>query len=191
MGNYVRTLTLICQVVLLMGGVLEAQQKLELQPIKEVIVGVMVLQVDREVTDSEPTLVTSGSAAKMLNAFLSDAATKPIRRSQLRASDGITSIFKAGNDQPCPSATGPNLEITPRIYSAQKLTLHVVVSEDANPGCAVQPATGRNMNEFDISLHDGQVSILGGLKPPNSSDVRSRLVIALIPEIVHNAVVAR
>ena len=94
MGKYLRVLAVCCPVLILMAGMLEAQQKAEL------IVGVMAMEVDTGTTDRKPVTVTSDEAARLLSRLLSDTQTQLISRSQLRVSDGMTSMLKFENSQP-------------------------------------------------------------------------------------------
>jgi hypothetical protein len=119
----------------------------------ELMVGVMVMEVDTGTTDRKPATVPADEAARLLNGWLSDTKTQLISRSQLRVSDGRTSMLKFGNHQPfadtvCASpltkdlGAGASLEITPHVHRSQELTLHVVVSQDVKPGCLAGPHSG-------------------------------------------------
>jgi hypothetical protein len=59
----------------------------------------MVLQLDIGTADHRPVSVTSDEAARLLNALLGDNTMQIISRSQLRASDGMTSTLKCGDHQ--------------------------------------------------------------------------------------------
>jgi hypothetical protein len=195
MGKYLRVLAVYCSLLLLTAGMLEAQRKPEL------LVGVMVMEVDTGTTHRKPMTVTSDEAARLLSALLSDTTTQLIGRSQLRVSDGMTSMLKFGNrqsfaDTVCSSpltnrlGTEATLEIMPHVHRSQELTLHVVVSQDVKLGCLAEPMIGPRRNEFDVRLHDREVAILGGLNPLSNGDASS-LLIALIPTALHIPDVAR
>jgi hypothetical protein len=189
MGKYLQVLTVYCPLLFLMVGMLEAQRKTEL------IVGAMAMEVDAG-TDRKPSTVTSDEAAGQLSRLLRDTTTRVIRQSQLRVSDGMTSMLKFGNQEPfvdpvCASpltkhlGTGASMEITPHVHGSQEFTLHVVVSQDVKPGCLAEPVMGSGRNEFDVRLRGGEVAILGGLNALSSGDASSQLVIALIPTPVY------
>jgi hypothetical protein len=194
MGKYLRVLSVLCPVILFIGGVLEAQQK------ADVIVDAMVMRVGRGTSDQKPTAMTSTDAARLLSALMNDATTELIDRSELRVSDGKTSMLKIGkripyaawNDQPrdgapCASplilmqpkyiGNGADFKITPHVHSAEELSLHIAVSQHANLACLAQ-----SRNEFDVRLHDRELTLLGGLS--SLFDARSQWVIAVIPKIV-------
>jgi hypothetical protein len=190
MGKYLRVLAVCCPVLILMAGMLEAQQKAEL------IVGVMAMEVDTGTTDRKPVTVTSDEAARLLSALLNDTTTQLIGRSQVRVSDGTTSMLKFGNhrsfaDTACASpltnhlGSGATLEITPHVHPSQELTLHVVISREVKLACLTEPMIGPRRNEFDLRLRDGEVAILGGMNPLSNGDASSQLLIALIPTAVH------
>jgi hypothetical protein len=195
MGRCVQVLAVCCPLLLLAAGMLEAQQKTEL------IVGVMAVEVDVGTTHLKPVTVTSDEAARVLSALLSDTTTRLIGRSQVRVSDGMTSMLKFGNhqsfaDSVCASpltnhfGTGAALEIIRHFHPSQEFTLHVVVSQEVKLGCLAEPMIGPSKigpirNEFDLKLHDGEAAILGGLSALSKGDVNSQLLIALIPRALH------
>ena len=94
MGKYLQILAVCCPMLFLMVGRLKAQEKTEL------LVGVMAIKIDAGTTDRKPVTVTSDEAARLLSRLLSDTQTQLISRSQLRVSDGMTSMLKFENSQP-------------------------------------------------------------------------------------------
>ncbi len=127
----------------------------------------------------------------MLQAVMSDSATRVMQSPEVRASDGQKVSLKIGDRVPYATGsfqpgigtvgvsplvstqfqfvdTGVNLEITPHVHGTNEVTLHVSVdisnvSRTVNLGGLDQPVVSQRKNETDIRLRDGEVSLLGGL----------------------------
>jgi hypothetical protein len=183
-----KLMTILGPILLILGTGLRAEQK------PQAFLDVVVIQVPG-VTDSRPMVITSGEAVRLLRALLRDTATQLVDRSQLRVINGMTSTIQIKEPIPlvmdqlpaeiaCASpllltlrnslGTGVNVEITPRLHSAEELILHVVVSD---LGCL-----GKNM--FDLKLRDREITLLRSGTLRSKSNPGSQLVVALIPEIV-------
>jgi hypothetical protein len=186
MEKHMRALAVFCSVVIGIGGLANAQ------PNQPVMLNVIVMQVGAGTTNRELRIVTSGEVANLLNKLLTDTATDFLNRSQLRVSDGITSVLKIGGEQSlantvCPAPLnklGGKLEITPRVHhSGEQLSLNVALFYPASLfDCLAQPKASLDRNEFDLRpLYKGDVVILGGLKPLSTENKSTQLMIALIP----------
>lgn len=127
----------------------------------------------------------------MLQAVMSDSATRVMQSPEVRASDGQKVSLKIGDRVPYATGsfqpgigtvgvsplvstqfqfvdTGVNLEITPHVHGTNEVTLHVSVdisqvSSTVNLGGLNQPVISQRKNEADIRLRDGEVSLMGGL----------------------------
>ena len=127
----------------------------------------------------------------MLQAVMSDSATRVMQSPEVRASDGQKVSLKIGDRVPYATGsfqpgigtvgvsplvstqfqfvdTGVNLEITPHVHGTNEVSLHVSVdisqvSATVNLGGLNQPVISQRKNEADIRLRDGEVSLLGGL----------------------------
>ncbi|HTS51275.1 MAG TPA: hypothetical protein VMH05_25180, partial [Bryobacteraceae bacterium] len=127
----------------------------------------------------------------MLQAVMSDSATRVMQSPEVRASDGQKVSLKIGDRVPYATGsfqpgigtvgvsplvstqfqfvdTGVNLEITPHVHGTNEVSLHVSVdisqvSSTVNLGGLNQPVISQRKNEADIRLRDGEVSLLGGL----------------------------
>ncbi len=127
----------------------------------------------------------------MLQAVMSDSATRVMQSPEVRASDGQKVSLKIGDRVPYATGsfqpgigtvgvsplvstqfqfvdTGVNLEITPHVHGTNEVSLHVSVdisqvSSTVNLGGLSQPVISQRKNEADIRLRDGEVSLLGGL----------------------------
>src|SRR5579872_2680669 len=127
----------------------------------------------------------------MLQAVMSDSATRVMQSPEVRASDGQKVTLKIGDRVPYATGsfqpgigtvgvsplvstqfqfvdTGVNLEITPHVHGTNEVSLHVSVdisqvSSTVNLGGLSQPVISQRKNEADIRLRDGEVSLLGGL----------------------------
>jgi general secretion pathway protein D len=135
----------------------------------------------------------------LLNLMLSDSTTKVLDSPTVRMSDGMKADLKVGEKIPYATGsyqpgvgtvgvsplvstqfsyidTGVELTIQPQVHSASEVTLHVEVNVSSvasynNIGGIQQPVISQNKNTADLRLHDGEVSILGGVT--QNSDTRS------------------
>jgi type II secretory pathway component GspD/PulD (secretin) len=158
MEKNLRSLSVFCRLIFLLGGVLGAQPK------ADVIIGVMVMQVNSEHVERLAATTASAGAEGLLNALLTDPNTTVVSRSQLRTSDGMKVRLKIGDRTPY-SLT---VNITPQTHSAPKLALHVEitesqVSEYINLGGLQQPVISQRRNIADLHLRDREVNLLGRL----------------------------
>jgi general secretion pathway protein D len=127
----------------------------------------------------------------LLQAVLTDSATKIMQSPELRASDGMKVSLKIGEKVPYASGsfqpgvgsvgvsplvstqfqfaeTGVNVELTPHIHGNDEVSMHIVVdvsnvSRTVTIGSIDQPVISQRKNEADIRVRDGEVSLLGGL----------------------------
>ena len=163
----------------------------------EVVVNVIVMQADTRSTNREPRIVTSVEATDLLNKLLNDTKTELISQSQLQVSSGMMSALKiAGKpslaNTACPASlnkflgTSGRVEVTPHVYrSGENLTLNVALLYPTSLfECLTQPMAGQDRSEFDLRLRNGEVVILGGLKPLSNENEGRRLMIALIPQVI-------
>jgi general secretion pathway protein D len=135
----------------------------------------------------------------LLQAVLTDSATKIMQSPELRASDGMKVSLKIGEKVPYASGsfqpgvgsvgvsplvstqfqfaeTGVNVELTPHIHGNDEVSMHIVVdvsnvSRTVTIGSIDQPVISQRKNEADIRVRDGEVSLLGGLI--NNQDTQS------------------
>ncbi len=127
----------------------------------------------------------------VIQALLSDTRNHVMQRPQLRATDGGKASLKIGEKIPyvsgslnsavatpgsIPYATtqfqqvdvGTNIDLTPHVNGADEVSMHVKVeiSNELNTvtiGGIQEPIIGQQVDEADIRMKDGEVSILGGL----------------------------
>lgn len=144
----------------------------------------------------------------LIQALMTDSTTHVLQRPQLRATDGGKASLKIGSKIPyvsgslnsavatagaIPYATtqfqqvdvGTNLDMEPRVNGPDDITLHVKieiseVTTTENIGGVDQPVIGQNVNEANIRVKDGEMSVLGGLT--NRNDTSS---VAGIPGITN------
>lgn len=144
----------------------------------------------------------------LIQALMTDSTTHVLQRPQLRATDGGKASLKIGSKIPyvsgslnsavatagaIPYATtqfqqvdvGTNLDMEPRVNGPDDITLHVKieiseVTTTENIGGVDQPVIGQNVNEANIRIKDGEMSVLGGLT--NRNDTSS---VAGIPGITN------
>ena len=149
-----------------------------------------------KVTLSDFSLTLPGA---LLQAVMSDNATKIMQSPELRASDGMKVSLKIGEKVPYASGsfqpgvgsvgvsplvstqfqfaeTGVNVELTPHIHGTDEISMHIVVdvsnvSRTVTIGGIDQPVISQRKNEADIRIRDGEVSLLGGLI--NNQDTKS------------------
>jgi general secretion pathway protein D len=137
----------------------------------------------------------------LIQALLSDASTRILQRPQLRATDGGTATLTIGSRIPyvsgslnsavatpgsIPYATtqfqqvdvGVKIEIKPRVNAPNDITLHIKaeisnVQSTTTIAGVQQPIIGQTVNEADVRVKDGQVSVLGGLNTNEQDDSNS------------------
>lgn len=127
----------------------------------------------------------------LLQAMLNDSSTKILNRPQVRATDNGKALLKVGQKIPyvsgslnsavatpgsIPYATtqfqqidvGLDVELQPHVNGPQDVSMHVKV-EISNQGTPVniagisEPVIGQEIDEADIRMKDGEVSLLAGL----------------------------
>lgn len=142
----------------------------------------------------------------LLQALLTDSTTRLLDRPQLCTTDGGKSSFKVGSRVPyvsgsitsaavttVPYATtqfqqidvGVNVDVQVHIDGASEVSLHVKVelsnvASTENIGGIQEPIIGQKLNEADITLEDGEVTLMGAL----SSDTETKSI-AGIPGLVN------
>lgn len=169
--------------------------------------------------------------------MLNDTSTKILDRPQVRATDNGKASLKVGQKIPyvsgslnsavatpgsIPYATtqfqqidvGVDVELQPHINGPQDISMHIKVeisdvAAEINIAGVQQPEIGQEVDEADIRMKDGEVSILGGLSDTTNmfnatgipgvtnipllgylfssktrSVIKQDLMIALIPHIV-------
>lgn len=127
----------------------------------------------------------------IIQAMLSDTRNHVMQRPQLRATDGGKASLKIGQKIPyvsgslnsavatpgsIPYATtqfqqvdvGTNIDLQPHVNGTDEISMHVKVeiSNELNQvdiGGIEEPVIGQQVDEADIRMKDGEVSILGGL----------------------------
>ncbi len=129
---------------------------------------------------------------------MSDSRTKIQESPEVRVSDGQKVVLKIGEKYPYAtgsyaSATttstvsavntqfqfadvGVNVELTPHVHGSDELTLHVKVditsiANSVTVDGVTEPVIAQKMNEADIRLKDGEVSLLGGLMSDQDTSV--------------------
>lgn len=174
----------------------------------------------------------------VVNALLNDASTRILQRPQVRSTDGGKATFLVGSSIPyvsgslssvvntgsVPYATtqfqqvnvGTNIEFSPHVNGAEDISMHVKVElsnvlQRITIAGVEQPVIGKQTDEADIRMRDGEVSILGGLSDKensatvsglpgvanlpllgyifgnkNKTDTDNEILIAMIPRIVRS-----
>ncbi len=127
----------------------------------------------------------------LIEALLTDSATKVLQAPQMRALDNFKSSLKVG--EKIPTATGSfqpgvggvginplvntqftyldvgvNVDMLPRVNSATEVSAHVSVevsqqSGSVNLGGIDQPVIGQRRIEMDLRMRDGEINLIGGL----------------------------
>jgi general secretion pathway protein D len=133
----------------------------------------------------------------LIEAMLQDQSTRVLQRPQLRATDGGKASLKIGSKIPyvsgslnsaiatpgaIPYATtqfqqvdvGVNIDVQPHVNGPDDVSLHLKVeisnvTGNENIGGIEQPIIGQRVNEADVRLRNGEVSILGGLTQRDDS----------------------
>ena len=131
----------------------------------------------------------------LLQAALSDAATKVMQAPQVRAVDNAKAVLKIGEREPIASGSfsaataattglvntqftyidvGVNVEMTPRVHDTGEVSLHIEleissVTGQVNFSGINQPIIGQRKVIHDVRVKEGEVSLLGGLINDNDS----------------------
>jgi general secretion pathway protein D len=137
----------------------------------------------------------------LIQALLQDSTTRVLNRPQLRATDGGKASLKIGSKIPyvsgslnsavatpgsIPYATtqfqqvdvGVNMDMEPRVNGPDDISLHLKVelsqvSGNQDIAGVLQPIISQHVNEANIRLKNGEVSILGGLNQNSDSITNS------------------
>jgi general secretion pathway protein D len=127
----------------------------------------------------------------MLQAVLSNGATKVLQAPQLRSVDNQKATLKVGDRQPTATGSfqpgiggvginplvntqftyidvGVNVDLTPRVHENGEVSMHVEVEISSvngtvNLGGIDQPIIGQRKVIHDLRMREGEVSLLGGL----------------------------
>jgi len=144
----------------------------------------------------------------LIQALMSNSTTRVLQRPQIRATDGGKASLKIGEKIPyvqgslqsavatpgtLPYATtsfqsvdvGVNIDLQPHVNGPDEVSMHikVEVSSEINTVTIAgvqEPIIGQRINEADIRLKDGEMTVLGGLS--SDSDARTT---AGIPGLVN------
>lgn len=137
----------------------------------------------------------------IVQALMSDTRNHIMQRPQLRATDGGKASLKIGEKIPyvsgslnsavatpgsIPYATtqfqqvdiGTNIDLQPHVNGVDEVSMHVKVeiSNEVNTvtiGGIQEPIIGQQVDEADIRMKDGEVSILGGLSDKELQSILS------------------
>src|SRR5262249_51895259 len=121
----------------------------------------------------------------------SDANTKILQAPQVRSMDNVKAVLKIGDREPTATGSfqpgiggvginplvntqftyidvGVNVEITPRVHDNGEVSMHVdldisSVNGQVNLGGINQPIIGQRRVSHDLRVHEGEISLLGGL----------------------------
>jgi general secretion pathway protein D len=127
----------------------------------------------------------------LLQATLADTKTKVLQAPQLRSIDGVKATLKIGERQPTASGSfqpgiggvginplvntqfqfidvGVNVELLPHVHDNGDVSIRIdldisTVSGHVNLGGIEQPIIGQRKVQHEIRMHEGEVSLLGGL----------------------------
>jgi general secretion pathway protein D len=127
----------------------------------------------------------------LIQALMSDASTQILQRPQVRATDGGKASLKIGSKIPyvsgslnsavatpgaIPYATtqfqqvdvGTQIDLQPHVNGPDDISMHIKVevsdvTQTETIAGVQQPIIGQRVNEADIRMKDGEVSVLGGL----------------------------
>ena len=136
----------------------------------------------------------------IVNLMLTDSTTRILQRPQVRSTDGGKASFLVGSSIPyvsgslssvvntggVPYATtqfqqvnvGTQIEFAPHVNGAEDISMHVKVElsnvlQRISIAGVDQPIIGKQTDEADIRMKDGEVSILGGLSDKEASTTLS------------------
>src|SRR5439155_22841647 len=129
----------------------------------------------------------------LLQAMMTDSKSKVLQAPQLRAIDNVKAIAKIGDKVPIATGSfqpgfgavgagvsplvntqfqfydvGVNIEMLPRVHDNGDVSMHndleiSAVTGQADVGGIKQPIIGQRKISVDVRLHEGEVSLLGGL----------------------------
>jgi len=144
----------------------------------------------------------------LLNALLSDSSARVLQRPQIRATDGGKASLKIGSKIPyvsgslnsavatpgsIPYATtqfqqidvGVNIDLEPHVNGPNDVSMHIKVeisntAGDKNVGGISEPIITQRINDANIRMKEGEVSILGGL-----TDLENSLSVSGTPGLVN------
>lgn len=133
----------------------------------------------------------------IVQALMSDATTRILQRPQVRATDGLKASLLIGSSIPyvtgslnsavatpgaIPYATtqfqqvnvGTQIEFAPHVNGPEDISMHVKVElsnvlQTQTIAGVEQPIIGKQTDEADIRMKDGEVSVLGGLSDRENS----------------------
>lgn len=133
----------------------------------------------------------------LIQALLTDASTRLLQRPEVRVTDGGKASLKIGSRIPyvsgslnsavatpgaIPYATtqfqqvdvGVQIDLTPHVNGAQDVSMHIKVevsnvTQTVTIAGVQQPVIGQKVDETDIRMRDGEVSLLGGLTSDSDS----------------------
>jgi general secretion pathway protein D len=139
----------------------------------------------------------------IVQALMNDSSNHVMQRPQLRVTDGGKASLKIGEKIPyvsgslnsavatpgaIPYATtqfqqvdvGTNIDLQPHVNGADEVSMHVKVEisnvlNTENIAGIQEPVIGQQVDEADIRMKDGEVSILGGLTDKELSNILSGL----------------
>jgi general secretion pathway protein D len=144
----------------------------------------------RRLSTADWSITLPGAQA---NAILTDNDTKIIQDPEVRTTDGLKASLKIGERVPVATGSfqagvgvgttsvsplvntqfqyldvGVTVEVTPRVHPEGDVSMHLnvvisAVASTANIGGINQPVISQTTEEGDVSLKDGEASILGGL----------------------------
>lgn len=137
----------------------------------------------------------------IVNALMSDNSTRVLQRPQLRATDGGKASLKIGEKIPyvsgslnsavatpgaIPYATtqfqqvdvGTNIDLEPHVNGPDEISMHIKVEisnvlQQISIAGIDEPEIGQQVDDANIRMKDGEVSILGGLSDKEYSQTLS------------------
>jgi len=143
------------------------------------------------------TVLPSG----MLQAVLSDSATRVLQSPEIRSVDNQKATLKVGQKEPIASGSfqpgiggvginplvntqftfidvGVNVDLTPKVHDNGEISMHVEVEissvvGNVNLGGIQQPIISQEKVIHDIRMKDGEVNLLGGLRQSQDSTTLS------------------
>jgi len=144
-------------------------------------------------TEDFSTVLPSG----MLQAVLSDSATRVLQSPEIRSVDNQKASLKVGEKEPIASGSfqpgvggvginplvntqftfidvGVNVDLTPKVHENGDISMHVEVEISSvqsyvNLGGISQPIIAQQKVVHDVRMRDGEVNLLGGLKQEQDS----------------------
>jgi len=134
----------------------------------------------------------------MLQALMTDRGTRVLQSPQVRATDSVKSSLKIGDKYPYATGSfqpgigavggvsplvstqfqfadvGVNVDITPKIHSAEEVSLQVeidlsTIRSQVNIGGLSQPVIGQRKITHNVRIRQGDVTVIGGLMQDQST----------------------